>query len=772
MSPSQLQILYAINAYSKQLKIQDIDFDDFMSSHKSIAEKLISCFEARFNPENPKAIPFLESEIGEVDLKHKKIVSVFYELITKVILRTNYYKNQSFLSFKVNLASLSEDFIKLEKPITYREIFIFSHEFEGIHLRNGKIARGGLRWSDRMSDFRTEILGLVKTQNTKNTVVIPVGSKGGFVVKKYPDNATMEQKLEFGKECYKKFIFALLEITDNVVHGEVKTPENIVIYDEQDPYLAVAADKGTAKFSDIANEIAESFNFWLGDAFASGGKNGYDHKKIAITSRGAWVATERHFGEMCLNVYKDEFSVVGIGDMSGDVFGNGLLRSNKMKLIFAFNHMNIFVDPNPNTDVSFEERKRLFNLPYSTWEDYNLEKASKGAKIFKRTDSKCELTPEIQALFEIKESSISPEELIKTALKSNFDLLWNGGVGTYIKSHLETHEEVLDAVNDVLRINGSELGAKVVTEGGNLGLTQKGRVEFALNGGRINTDAIDNSAGVDCSDHEVNIKILLNALVAKNELSKEQRNTFIHSITESVSNLVLEDNYNQGLAISLERNSGVVSNNYEEFVKMLENVAHLDSKSEKLPSFEEIKTRKLTRPSLSILLAYTKMEVYDALIDSNVIKDEYCEKFLINYFPLEMREKFLPQILSHQLKWEIISTVMSNKFVNFGGMPLAFYVQKETKKTLPEVIKAYFIASHVLRLESIFEDIKNSDNKVPVQKQYDVLCTVQKKILTPTIIKILNSYNLNDGIQELCNTLSKDIKKLQINKDDLTFVNV
>jgi glutamate dehydrogenase len=758
MAFDNFKILHALGSYVKQLGISTISVEEFIKNNPKSCKSIVEAFESKFNPSSPKEMVInLEKTNNELQ---NKFALILKELVSKSIVRTNYFLNKPYISFKVRLSNFDEKIAVLPKPLTFREIFVFAEEFEAIHLRNGKIARGGLRWSDRKDDFRTEVLGLVKTQNTKNSIIVPVGSKGGFVIKKQPEGLTKAESFEYGRECYRKFISGLLDITDNVINGEVATPKNVVIYDKEDPYLVVAADKGTATFSDTANEISKEYKFWMGDAFASGGSNGYDHKKMAITSRGAWVSTQRHFREMGIDVSTEEFTVVGIGDMSGDVFGNGLLRSNKIKLISAFNHLHIFIDPNPNSEVSFKERERLFNLPSSTWEDYDLTKASKGAKIFKRSDVKCELTPEIKGLFGIKEDALKPEDLIKTILKSKFDLLWNGGIGTYVKAEFEKNEQVGDKVNDVLRINGKELGAKVVAEGGNLGFTQYGRVEYELNGGRINTDAVDNSAGVDCSDHEVNIKILLNALVSSGKMTLEERNILIKSMTDEVATLVLEDNYNQTQAISLEMLNDEAKILYSKFVAYLSKEVGLDRGNEKLPSDEEVAKRGLTRPELSILMAYSKMLSYKSILKSDIIDDKFCETFLINYFPTAMRERFLPEILSHKLRNEIIATVLANRFVNLGGVFLGFKMIEAQDVSLLDVIKAYFAISSLLGTEEIFDFVKEYDYKAPTSQQYSYILQTKQNYLIPAIEKMLQT-NVNGEISDLINSLKSDVEKIE-----------
>lgn len=751
---NNFRILFMINAFINQIdKSVVINVESFIKEDETSALNLVKFFEDKFNPNNSKIINVVLNPLP----KYKKFTEVVFHLFSFCIVRTNYFLNKSYISFKVDLNKMDLNLISVPKPITFKEIFVWNEEFEAIHLRFGKIARGGLRWSDRKDDFRTEVLGLVKTQNTKNTVIVPVGSKGGFVIKKDVSGLSREDFLEYGKTCYRNFLSGCLDITDNVIEGKVVHPENVKIFDEEDPYFVVAADKGTATFSDIANEISLKYNFWLGDAFASGGSNGYDHKKMGITAKGGWECVVRHFREIGRNPLKEEFTCIGIGDMSGDVFGNGLLYSNKTKLIFAFNHLHIFVDPNPNLEESFKERERLFQLPSSTWEDYKV--LSKGGKIYKRSEEKCLLTPEIKAMFGIKEDEILSTDLIKIALKSEYDLLWNGGIGTYFKASFETNEDAKDKANDVLRINGNELGAKIVGEGGNLGFTQKGRCEFALKGGRINTDAIDNSAGVDCSDHEVNIKILLNSLVSSKKLILEKRNEIIREMTPNVETLVLEDNYNQSLAISLEMMQNKNSS-YINFIHHLEKTGRLDRKTEGLSSDEEIQQRGLQRPDFAIILAYAKMESSEALMASNLLSDKYNEKFLISYFPELMKKDFLPEILSHKLSKEIMATVIVNKLVNRAGITFLYNIMKNSNFKYEDIIKAYIVAENLLNLDKVFLDMKNSDYKIESFKQYEALYEVRTKILEPFVLKIL-AEGLKDDIESSVHHFSKILQNLK-----------
>lgn len=755
MLDANFKVLSALAAYIKQLGIlEKVDVADFINKSKTLAIKFIQNFENRFNPTQQLPIEKLKDEISNLQPEYQHLAFIIDNIISKVITRTNYFLHKPFISFKFNLSAFDKKLGALPKPVPYREIFVFSEEFEAIHLRNGKIARGGIRWSERKEDFRTEILNLVKTQNTKNSIIVPVGSKGGFVITHSTKGLSKEEYTNLGKSYYRSFLEGCLDITDNVINGKIIKPLNVVAYDEEDPYLVVAADKGTATFSDIANTISKEYNFWMGDAFASGGTNGYDHKKMGITAKGGWVCVQRHFRELGINTQTDTFTVVGIGDMSGDVFGNGLLRSDKIKLICAFNHMNIFIDPTPDPKISFNERRRLFSLLTSTWDDYDISKISSGGRIFKRSDTVCHLTPEIKECFNIKEDVLIPSDLIKAILKSKYDLLWNGGIGTYIKAKFEDNKAAGDSVNDILRINGKDLGAKVVGEGGNLGFTQKGRIEYALHGGLINTDAIDNSAGVDCSDHEVNIKILLNPLIVSNKITLEERNVLIEKMSSEIEDLVLKDNYFQSLALSMEQlKDEDALHCYKAFMDRMENNGLLDRKMEKLPSSEELSERyklgrKITRPELSILMAYAKMEIYAKLIDSTILNDPYVLQFLISYFPLPLRENYLGEVKEHKLKNEICATTISNRFVNFAGLTFACEINRGQGNNIENILKAYLVAEKLIGLEGIISDIEALDYKVLASTQYRILFKIRNNILKPLVIKALETLNENTSITE------------------------
>jgi len=666
------------------------------------------------------------SRISSID--EDSILFSFYEAI-KGTLRTNFYQLDQngqlheYMSFKLNSAKMPH----LPKPLPFREIWVFSSAVEGIHLRGGKVARGGLRWSDRKEDFRTEVLGLMKAQNVKNTIIVPVGAKGGFVVKHLPQNGNRDQVMAEVVRCYKIFINALLDVTDNLDQDTIIPAEQLIRYDEDDPYLVVAADKGTATFSDTANAIALERGFWLGDAFASGGSVGYDHKAIAITARGAWEGVKRHFREMGRDIQKEPFSVVGIGDMSGDVFGNGMLLSTQIRLQAAFNHMHIFLDPDPDIKTSFKERKRLFALPRSGWDDYNPGLISKGGGIFSRLDKSIPLSKEVREWLGVEDKQLAPNELIRLLLKADVDLLWNGGIGTYVKASSEGNAEVGDAQNNWLRINGRELRCKVVGEGGNLGFTQLGRIEYAQAGGRMNTDFIDNSAGVDCSDHEVNIKILLNQVIRAGELTEADRNTLLAEMTDEVAELVLRNNYLQTQTISMmETLTGARLGAKQHFISVLEAEGILDRDLEKLPHDDELTRRRglglgMTRPELSVLLSYSKIMLYRQLLESDVPEDPWLSKELQRYFPKPLQDRYASYMDGHRLKREIIATQVTNSLVNRMGASFALRMHEDTGASAAEVARAYTIAREIFRARDFWSRIEALDNKAACKSQVSAM---------------------------------------------------
>jgi glutamate dehydrogenase len=613
------------------------------------------------------------------------------------------------------------------------EIFVYSPRMEGVHLRGGKVARGGIRWSDRREDFRTEVLGLMKAQTVKNAVIVPVGSKGGFIVKRPPDGGRDAVQAEV-VHCYQTLIRGLLDLTDNLQGTKVVPPARVVRLDGDDPYLVVAADKGTATFSDIANTVAREYGFWLDDAFASGGSAGYDHKKMGITARGGWVSVERHFRELGVDVGQHEFTCIGIGDMSGDVFGNAMLRSDRMKLVGAFNHMHVFVDPNPDPAKSRAERARLFELPRSTWADYDAIALSKGGGVYARDLKAIKLTPETQALFHIDRNSVTPEELIGAMLRTKVDLLWFGGIGTFIKASTESHTEVGDRANDAIRVDGLEVGARVIGEGANLGVTQRGRIEYALAGGHINTDAIDNSGGVDCSDHEVNIKILLGDVVASGDMTIKQRDALLVKMTDEVAELVLKDNYQQTQAISVMAARGPEL--FEQQVRMmhsLERTGRLDRTLESLPVDAAITTRKaanlgLTRPEIAVLMAYGKIALYDDLLASDLPDDRLLFDDLVRYFPKPLHEPYGAALERHRLRREIIANVVTNSMVNRVGASFVHDTMAKTGFSASDVARAYAITRDAFDLRTIWRAIEGLDYKVPADLQTAMMLEVGRLV--------------------------------------------
>ncbi len=719
--------------------------------HTELTEMLTFQFSARFNPARKKRVELqakykarIEEGLEQVEnLNEDRILRKYMELI-EATLRTNFYQEddgerKSYISFKLNPRIIAD----LPEPKPQFEIFVYSPRVEGVHLRGGKVARGGLRWSDRLEDFRTEVLGLVKAQQVKNAVIVPVGAKGGFVAKKLPEPKDRDAFMAEGIACYKTFIQGLLDISDNLVGGEVVSPTNVIRHDEDDPYLVVAADKGTATFSDLANEVAEGYGFWLGDAFASGGSNGYDHKKMGITARGAWVSVQRHFREMGINVQEEPVTVVGIGDMAGDVFGNGLLSSRTLKLVAAFNHMHIFLDPDPDPEKSYKERERLFKLPRSSWEDYDQSIMSKGSAIFSRHAKSVTLTPEIKKLLGVKKDSMPPSELISHILRAQVDLIWNGGIGTYVKSTQESHADVGDKANDNLRVNASELRAKVIGEGGNLGFTQLSRVEFALNGGRCYTDFIDNAGGVDCSDHEVNIKILLDELVKNGDLTVKHRNQWLVKMTEDVSRLVLNNNYKQTQAISMAaREAGHRIEEYRRHISAFEAAGKLNRSLEFLPNDEEISERKaqnrgLALPELSVLISYSKGDLKEALISQRAGDDPYLAGEVFSAFPQTLTDKFGDNVQSHRLKGEIVATQVANDLFNHMGIVFVHRLQQSTGASELDVVKAYVAARDIFSMHDLWATVEALDYRVNSELQLNMMARLSRMVrrASRTLIK-------------------------------------
>ena len=652
--------------------------------------------------------------------------------VIRAILRTNAYLGRE--AFAIKVAPQQIDFAPLPRPKF--EIFVYSPRVEGVHLRFGDVARGGLRWSDRRDDFRTEVLGLVKAQMVKNAVIIPTGAKGGFYPKQLPDPAVdRDAWITEGRESYKVFIRSLLDVTDNLAVGTdgsetVVRPEGVIARDENDYYLVVAADKGTAAFSDTANAISLERGFWLGDAFASGGSVGYDHKAMGITARGAWESVKRHFAELGHDAQTEAFTAVGIGDMSGDVFGNGLLRSKATRLVAAFDHRDIFLDPTPDAAVSFEERQRLYNLPRSSWQDYNRELISAGGGVYSRGLKSIEITPEVREVLGLDESvtELAPTELISAILKAPVDLIYNGGIGTYVKASTETNAQVGDKANDALRVNGKDLRARIVGEGGNLGFTQLGRIEAARNGVLLNTDAIDNSAGVETSDREVNIKILVDRLVARGELSSEERASFIESLQDEVGGKVLETNVDQNVLLQGEFHGSFLGTNlYKRLMHDLEEHAGLNRAVEFLPTDEELDERlettgdRLTRPELAVLAAYVKIYLTHALEQTDFADDPYLEGVLRTYFPAALVERFGQHLDSHPLRKEIICTRVANELVNIGGITFAYRIMEEFNVGIDSVARAFIVARELFELGTAAKLHSELSPKTPLDAWFTVL---------------------------------------------------
>ncbi len=779
----EISILRAYARYMRQVgfPFSQQYIEDTLSHYPDLAKGLVELFVKRFDPK------FKGSQKGQNDLLKNiteqldhvesldddRIIRRYMEMITAT-LRTNYYQldenkqPKPWLSLKLKPSDIPE----IPQPVPAFEIFVYAPDIEGVHLRGGKVARGGLRWSDRQEDFRTEVLGLVKAQQVKNTVIVPVGAKGGFVCKRQHTLSGRDEIFAEGKRCYKRFIRALLDVSDNIIEGEVIPPKSVVRHDEDDPYLVVAADKGTATFSDLANSVSEEYNFWLGDAFASGGSNGYDHKAMGITAKGGWESVKRHFREMGINCQTTDFTAIGVGDMAGDVFGNGMLLSKHIRLQAAFNHMHIFIDPNPDSATGWEERNRLFNLPRSSWEDYNPELISQGGGVFSRRAKSIKLTPEIQKMLGTKKASVAPNDLIKMILKMKVDLLWNGGIGTYVKSSNETHTDVGDRANDVLRIDGRDLRAKVVGEGGNLGMTQLGRIEYALTGGRVNTDFVDNVGGVDCSDNEVNIKIFLNGLVANGDLTIKQRNQILESMEDEVGEIVLDDAYCQSESISVTEQQGtsLVKENIR-FIHAMEKSGHLDRALEYIPDDETLLEREkqglaLTRPELSVLVAYAKMVLKEDLAQAEIANDEFHANQLVRYFPTELRRNYKQQMVNHPLRVEIIATALANQMVNEMGCNFVTRLQEETGASVIDIANAYTAAREIFSLGQVFEQLRELDNDASTQAQYDMMFHVRRTLRRLSRWLLRNRTGKN-SVNALIELYQADVATIKANLDDM-----
>jgi glutamate dehydrogenase len=735
------RMVTVLRAYCRYLLQTGLPFSQgyiaqVLQNNAHISRLLSDLFTARFDPQaaaatRSKSLARLGRDIlaaleDVTRSDEDRILRALWNALSATV-RTNAYQPYSsgqlkeYLSFKLESQQLRE--LPLPKPLF--EIFVFSPRMEGVHLRMGHVARGGIRWSDRREDFRTEILGLMKAQQVKNTVIVPVGAKGGFIVRRMPAEREAQQAEVIA--CYQTLIRGLLDVTDNIVDDKIIAPPMVVRHDKDDAYLVVAADKGTATFSDIANAISQEYGFWLGDAFASGGSAGYDHKKMAITARGAWECVKRHFREIGVDIQSENFTVCGIGDMAGDVFGNGMLQSPCIRLVAAFNHQHIFIDPQPDPKRSFAERERMFKMPRSSWEDYSRNAISKGGGVYSRSAKNLTLSREAQTLLELTAAQVTPNEVIKAILKANVDLLWNGGIGTYVKASTESHSDVGDRSNDAVRIDARDLNCKVIGEGGNLGLSQLGRIEFARRGGRLNTDFIDNSAGVNTSDVEVNLKILLNGAVRAKEITQTGRNRLLVQMTDEVAGLVLRNNYLQGQAISTsEFQSKQRLSEGAYVIRALERSGDLNRSLEFLPSDEDLAERRqagegLTRPELAINLSYGKIWLYRALIHSNVPEDPYLSAELNRYFPVPVQKRFARRIKRHRLRREIIATAITNSLINRMGPVFPVRAQDDTGADPAAIARAYSIAREVFAARNIWAQIEALDNHIPAAVQYTAI---------------------------------------------------
>ena len=742
---------------------------DALDGAPSVTKAMIDLFIARHDPgfEGDReaaakdAIQSFTRGLAKVSAINDDRLLRLYRAVIDAILRTNAFAEAAHeaLAFKIDSSLVPN----LPKPVPWREIFVYSRRVEGIHLRSGAIARGGLRWSDRRDDFRTEILGLMKAQKVKNAVIVPTGAKGGFYPKQLPSPAKdREGWAAEGQASYEVFIRTLLSVTDNIVDNAVAHPDNVVIHDGEDPYFVVAADKGTAKFSDVANGIAQEKNFWLDDAFASGGSNGYDHKAMGITARGAWVSVQRHFLEMGVDVQKDSVRVAGCGDMSGDVFGNGMLLSKAIKLVAAFDHRHIFIDPDPDPAKSWKERKRLFDLPRSSWEDYKPDLISKGGGVFARDQKSIKLSKKARDLLGIDTKEIEPEALVSAIVKAPIDLLWFGGIGTYIKAETESNSDVGDPSNDALRVNAAEVQAKVIGEGANLGVTQAGRIAFSLNGGRINTDFIDNSAGVDCSDNEVNIKIALAAANRAGKLSEKKRIAILEDMTDEVAEIVLEDNRLQALTLSIAEAGGAdATASYVRLIEQLEDMGDLDRRNEGLASSDALARRAadgkgLTRPELAVLLSSAKLVLQDAIEESGLPDDPVLEDSLIALFPQPMRKKFAARIRDHRLRRELVATDLSNRIVNRLGLVHAFELSEEEGVSLSDVAAAFVVIEQLYDLGTLWDDLDNANMPEDVRiALFDRLAAAVGNLMSDVLRTASGRVEAGDMISDLRSRVEK-----------------
>ncbi|MEH6726272.1 MAG: NAD-glutamate dehydrogenase domain-containing protein, partial [Hyphomicrobiales bacterium] len=772
-----IALLRTISRYLRQARIpfsQDYMWST-LNRYSAIAGELVTLFHARFDPAHADPVAeeasfqrFLSALDGVVSLDDDRILRRFANVI-KSSVRTNFYQldaegaPERVISIKINSRQVEE----LPEPRPFREIFVYSPEVEGVHLRFGKVARGGLRWSDRAQDFRTEVLGLVKAQQVKNAVIVPVGSKGGFYPKQLPDPAAgREAWFEAGRDAYKIFISSLLDITDNLDGDKVVPPKNVLRHEPDDPYLVVAADKGTATFSDTANGISEDHDFWLGDAFASGGSAGYDHKKMGITARGGWEAVKRHFRELNRDIQTEPFTACGVGDMSGDVFGNGMLLSKMTKLVAAFDHRDIFIDPDPDPASSWKERNRLFDMGRSSWQDYNTKLISKGGGVFPRSAKSIPLSAAMKSLLGLTADKAAPNEILTAILKLDTDLLWFGGIGTYIRATTESDADAGDKANDAIRITALEVRAKAIGEGANLGVTQRARIEYDRQGGRVNTDAIDNSAGVNSSDMEVNIKIALGAAIRSERLDLKKRNRLLASMTEEVGDLVLRNNYLQTLSLSLTEREGMDDFGFQaRLMDQLEDRGLLNRVVELLPDDAAMKEKQangepLSRPEIAVLLAYAKIVLFDDLLASDVPDDPYLAKELFRYFPNKMAKSYVDEISAHRLRREIIATMLANSLINRGGATVLTRVADQSCAAPADITRAFAIVRDSFGLTDLNTQIDGLDAKIDGQLQLELYATV-RELLTERIIWFLKNADMSQGIASVVEKFTSGISTLR-----------
>ncbi len=773
--------IVVLRAYAKYMRqtgfaLSQAFIEGTLVANPAIAWLLVELFRLRFDPAPAASQAAQDAKVAEIEAALENVANLSEDRVMRHYLalmlattRTNFWrrdaggKRRSFLSFKFDSSKVPD----LPAPKPMFEIFVYSTRFEGVHLRGGRVARGGLRWSDRPEDFRTEVLGLVKAQMVKNTVIVPVGSKGGFVLKRAPSPADRDAYLKEGVACYQNYLRGLLDITDNRVGTTIVPPADVRRHDEDDPYLVVAADKGTATFSDYANGISAEYGFWLGDAFASGGSVGYDHKAMGITARGAWESVKRHFREMGLDTQTTDFTVAGVGDMSGDVFGNGMLLSRHILLVAAFDHRHIFLDPAPDAEKSYVERERMFNLPRSSWADYDAKLISEGGGIHPRSAKSIALTPQVKEVLGIdaKVQSLTPTELVNAILKAPVQLIYNGGIGTYVKASTESHAQVGDRANDQTRVSGRELRCKVFAEGGNLGCTQLGRIEFARAGGRINTDAIDNSAGVDTSDHEVNIKILLGLPLAEGELTEKQRNAILPEMTDEVAQLVLRDNIFQTQVLSVTgRVAPQLLDAQTRFMQFLEKAGRLNRAIEFLPTDEEIAERRakgqgLAAPEAAVLLAYSKIWLYDELLASPLPDDPWVATALERYFPTLLREKFAAWMPKHPLKREIIATYVTNSTINRVGSTFVHRLVETTGARAFEVVRAYLMSRDIFGMVPLWSAVDALDNQVDDAVQSKLLIDTSRQLERATKW-FLRSKRLADDMQSTIDHFKPNVDAL------------